>query len=149
MAVAGNGLPDSRAQAHSGGGVDGNRRAPGGPPAGLRATGLTAALHGNRGCLKEKITSGGLLPGEQIPPVPQLSETYRVSRNTALRTPAAQRRRPHQDRAGLGRVRRRAPLSPGPRSPNQDSTTWRRPMSPTESRWPAARTALRSAATLS
>lgn len=35
--------------------------------------------------LREKITSGELLPGEQIPPVPQLSETYGVSRNTALR----------------------------------------------------------------
>jgi GntR family transcriptional regulator len=35
--------------------------------------------------LKEKIISGELLPGEQIPPVPQLSETYGVSRNTALR----------------------------------------------------------------
>jgi len=35
--------------------------------------------------LREKITSGELLPGEQIPPVPRLIETYQVSRNTALR----------------------------------------------------------------
>jgi DNA-binding GntR family transcriptional regulator len=35
--------------------------------------------------LKERIKSGDLLPGEQIPPVPQLVETYGVSRNTALR----------------------------------------------------------------
>ena len=35
--------------------------------------------------LREKITSGELLPGEQIPPVPRLMETYQVSRNTALR----------------------------------------------------------------
>ena len=35
--------------------------------------------------LRDKIESGELLPGEQIPPVPQLTETYGVSRNTALR----------------------------------------------------------------
>ncbi len=35
--------------------------------------------------LREKIEFGELLPGEQIPPVPRLSETYGVSRNTALR----------------------------------------------------------------
>jgi len=35
--------------------------------------------------LREKIASGELLPGEQIPPVPELSKTYGVSRNTALR----------------------------------------------------------------
>lgn len=35
--------------------------------------------------LKVRIESGELLPGEQIPPVPQLIETYGVSRNTALR----------------------------------------------------------------
>ena len=35
--------------------------------------------------LRERITSGELLPGEQIPPVPRLMETYEVSRNTALR----------------------------------------------------------------
>jgi GntR family transcriptional regulator len=35
--------------------------------------------------LREKIASGELLPGEQIPPVPRLIETYQVSRNTALR----------------------------------------------------------------
>jgi DNA-binding GntR family transcriptional regulator len=35
--------------------------------------------------LREKIASGELLPGEQIPPVPRLSDTYGVSRNTALR----------------------------------------------------------------
>jgi GntR family transcriptional regulator len=35
--------------------------------------------------LRDKITSGELLPGEQIPPIPRLMETYQVSRNTALR----------------------------------------------------------------
>jgi GntR family transcriptional regulator len=35
--------------------------------------------------LRDRIESGELLPGEQIPPVPQLVETYGVSRNTALR----------------------------------------------------------------
>jgi GntR family transcriptional regulator len=35
--------------------------------------------------LREKIESGELLPGEQIPPVPKLIETYGVSRNTVLR----------------------------------------------------------------
>jgi DNA-binding GntR family transcriptional regulator len=35
--------------------------------------------------LRDQITSGELLPGEQIPPVPRLMETYEVSRNTALR----------------------------------------------------------------
>ena len=35
--------------------------------------------------LRDKITNGELLPGEQIPPIPQLMETYQVSRNTALR----------------------------------------------------------------
>lgn len=35
--------------------------------------------------LRDKIQSGELLPGEQVPPLPQLTETYGVSRNTALR----------------------------------------------------------------
>ncbi len=35
--------------------------------------------------LRDQITNGELLPGEQIPPVPRLIETYQVSRNTALR----------------------------------------------------------------
>jgi GntR family transcriptional regulator len=35
--------------------------------------------------LREQIESGALLPGEQVPPVPRLCETYGVSRNTALR----------------------------------------------------------------
>ena len=35
--------------------------------------------------LRQKIQDGALLPGEQIPPVPQLCEIYSVSRNTALR----------------------------------------------------------------
>ncbi len=35
--------------------------------------------------LREKIEAGELLPGEQVPTVPQLIETYQVSRNTALR----------------------------------------------------------------
>jgi GntR family transcriptional regulator len=35
--------------------------------------------------LRQKIMDGVMLPGEQVPPVPQLIETYGVSRNTALR----------------------------------------------------------------
>ena len=35
--------------------------------------------------LREKIESGELLPGEQIPPLPQLMETYGVSRGTVIR----------------------------------------------------------------
>ncbi len=35
--------------------------------------------------LRERIEQGELLPGEQVPPVPELVEIYGVSRNTALR----------------------------------------------------------------
>lgn len=35
--------------------------------------------------LRAKILKGELVPGEQVPPIPRLMETYRVSRNTALR----------------------------------------------------------------
>jgi GntR family transcriptional regulator len=35
--------------------------------------------------LREKITSGEWLPGEQVPSLDKLSETYRVGRTTARR----------------------------------------------------------------
>ena len=35
--------------------------------------------------LRSKIESGEMLPGEQVGPVPALTETYGVSRNTVLR----------------------------------------------------------------
>ena len=35
--------------------------------------------------LREKITSGEWLPGEQVPSLDDLSETYKVSRTTARR----------------------------------------------------------------
>ena len=36
--------------------------------------------------LREKITNGDLLPGEQVPSLDQLAETYGVSRTTARRS---------------------------------------------------------------